>query len=69
MQEQLNEGLKSALKVLDDKDYQHVTNLVSAAKLVSDDIMDVSSSMRTKIKPINRPTVRVRAKILSAIKK
>ena len=48
MQEQINEGLKKALKALDQKKYQDVTNLISGAKMVSDDIIDTINEAAKK---------------------
>jgi hypothetical protein len=40
MPEQLNQGLKLALQTFDNGDYAKVIELVSSAKLGSDDIVD-----------------------------
>jgi hypothetical protein len=50
MHEQINQGLDSALKALDDHDYERFNEFVSCAKFISNDIMDTIDEMKKKTK-------------------
>jgi DNA-binding MurR/RpiR family transcriptional regulator len=48
MQEEIKEELEKALKALDQKKYEDATNLISGAKMVSDDIIDTINEAAKK---------------------